>query len=52
LRRRYTHYFYRVLKADYTFEAHRLNDVPLCLYFMTHAYFMARARATCPACRG
>ena len=36
----YTHYFYRVLKADYTFEAHRLNDVPLCLYFMTHAYFM------------
>jgi cycloeucalenol cycloisomerase len=31
-----------VLKADYTFEAHRLNDVPICLYFMTHAYFMAR----------
>ena len=42
LRRRYTHYFYRVLKADYTFPAHRLNDVPLCLYFMTHAYFMVR----------
>jgi cycloeucalenol cycloisomerase len=38
----YTHYFYRVLRADYTFPAHRLNDVPLCLYFMTHAYFMAR----------
>jgi len=37
---RYTHYFYRVLKADYTFPAHRLNDVPICLYFMTHAYFM------------
>jgi len=36
----YTHYFYRVLKADYTFPAHRLNDVPICLYFMTHAYFM------------
>lgn len=36
----YTHYFYRVLKADYTFDAHRLNDVPICLYFMTHAYFM------------
>ena len=36
----YTHYFYGVLKADYTFEAHRLNDVPIALYFMTHAYFM------------
>ncbi|KAK3273965.1 Bifunctional protein GlmU [Cymbomonas tetramitiformis] len=36
----YTHYFYHVLKADYTFPAHRLNDVPICLYFMTHAYFM------------
>ena len=40
--RRYTHYFYRVLKADYTFPAHRLNDVPICLYLMTHAYFMVR----------
>jgi len=46
-RRRYTHYFYRVLKADYTFPAHRLNDVPLCLYFMTHAYFMVRPLALC-----
>ena len=36
----YTHYFYGVLKADYTFDAHRLNDVPIALYFMTHAYFM------------
>ena len=36
----YTHYFYRVLKARYTFDAHRLNDVPICLYLMTHAYFM------------
>mmetsp|Transcript_39296 Transcript_39296/g.54596 ORF Transcript_39296/g.54596 Transcript_39296/m.54596 type:complete len:292 (+) Transcript_39296:81-956(+) len=36
----YTHYFYRVLAANYTFPAHRLNDVPLCLYFMTHVYFM------------
>jgi hypothetical protein len=42
----YTHYFYRVLKADYTFDAHRLNDVPTCLYFMTHAYFMVRSRRT------
>lgn len=36
----YTHYFYRVLKADYTFEAHRLNDVPISMFCMTHAYFM------------
>jgi cycloeucalenol cycloisomerase len=47
----YTHYFYRVLRADYTFPAHRLNDVPICLYFMTHAYFMVRElHAVCP-CR-
>lgn len=36
----YTHYFYAVLKADYTFDAHRLNDVPISMYLMTHAYFM------------
>jgi len=46
--RRYTHYFYRVLKADYTFPAHRLNDVPVSLYFMTHAYFMVRPAAPLP----
>ena len=27
----YTHYFYSVLKAKYTFPAHRLNDVPIAL---------------------
>ena len=36
----YTHYFYGVLKANYTFKAHRLNDVPIAMYLMTHAYFM------------
>ena len=36
----YTHYFYAVLKANYTFDAHRLNDVPIALFLMTHAYFM------------
>ena len=36
----YTHYFYGVLKADYTFDAHRLNDVPIALYFMTTRSFM------------
>lgn len=29
-----------MLGARYTFDAHELNGVPLCLYFMTHAYFM------------
>jgi cycloeucalenol cycloisomerase len=36
----YTHYFYSVLKAKYTFPAHRLNDVPIALYFATHFYFV------------
>ena len=36
----YTHYFYRVLRAKYTFDAHRLNDVPISMFLMTHAYFM------------
>ena len=36
----YTHYFYSVLKASYTFPAHRLNDVPIALYFATHFYFV------------
>ena len=29
-----------MLKAEYTFDAHRLNDVPISMYLMTHAYFM------------
>jgi cycloeucalenol cycloisomerase len=37
---RYTHYFYNVLQARYTFPAHRLNDVPIALYFATHFYFV------------
>lgn len=37
--RRYTHYFYTVLKARYTMPAWRLNDVPLALTFATHFYF-------------
>jgi len=35
----YTHYFYKVLGAKYTFVSWRLNDVPITLYFMTQAYF-------------
>ena len=36
----YTHYFYSVLQAKYTFPAHRLNDVPIALFFATHFYFV------------
>jgi len=38
----YTHYFYSVLKAKYTFLTNpmdRLNNVPIALYFATHFYF-------------
>lgn len=35
----WTHYFYHLLGASYTFPSWRLNDVPIALYFMTHAYF-------------
>ncbi|PSC68708.1 Cycloeucalenol cycloisomerase [Micractinium conductrix] len=35
----WTHYFYRLLGASYTFPAHNLNQVPITLYLMTHAYF-------------
>ncbi|KAL6759528.1 cyclopropyl isomerase-like protein [Haematococcus lacustris] len=35
----WTHYFYVLLGASYTFKSFRLNDVPICLYLMTHAYF-------------
>lgn len=36
----YTHYFYSVLRASYSFPSHRLNDVPIALYFATHFYFV------------
>jgi len=35
----WTHYFYTVLRATYTFKAHRLNEVPFALYLITHSYF-------------
>jgi len=35
----YTHYFYSVLKASYTFPSWRLNNVPIPLYFATFFYF-------------
>jgi len=35
----WTHYFFNLLGARYTFPAHLLNGVPVALYLMTHAYF-------------
>lgn len=35
----WTHYFYNVLGTSYTFPAWRFNDVPFCLYLITHSYF-------------
>lgn len=37
----WTHYFYKVLGASYTFKAHRLNDVPFALYLISHSYFIS-----------
>lgn len=36
----YTHYFYSVLQAKYTFPAHRTNNVPISMFFATHFYFI------------
>lgn len=35
----WTHYFYSLLGARYTFPNHRLNDVPVACYLATQAYF-------------
>ena len=35
----WTHHFYNLLGAKYTFDAHRLNDVPISMFLATHAYF-------------
>jgi len=35
----WTHYFYNLLGASYTFKAWRINNVPIALFFCTHAYF-------------
>jgi len=38
----WTHYFYKLLGAKYTFPiSWELNEVPIMLYFITHAYFMS-----------
>ena len=35
----WTHHFYNLLGAKYTFDAHRINDVPISMFMATHAYF-------------
>ena len=35
----YTHYFYVVLKAEYTLPSFDLNGVPIPMFFYTHFYF-------------
>ncbi|GJQ14758.1 hypothetical protein GpartN1_g6549.t1 [Galdieria partita] len=35
----WTHYFYQLLGAHYTFESYRWNQVPIPCYLATHAYF-------------
>lgn len=35
----WTHYFYQLLGAKYTFDSWRLNNVPFAMALMTHAYF-------------
>lgn len=35
----WTIYFYNLLGAKYTFDAHRFNDVPIAMFLATHAYF-------------
>lgn len=36
----WTHYFYSLLKATYTFEAWRVNDVPFAMFLAAHGYFV------------
>ena len=35
----WTHYFYTLLGASYTFDSWRINDVPIPMFLATHAYF-------------
>eukprot|EP00892_Ulva_mutabilis_P002606 jgi/Ulvmu1/12346/UM089_0030.1 len=35
----WTHYFFQLLGADYTMPSHRLNNIPLVMFGLTHAYF-------------
>eukprot|EP01133_Synstelium_polycarpum_P017460 gene17460-20834_t len=48
----WTHYFFVLLRATYRFPvSFKLNEVPVMLYFITHAYFMSYHAATTPILR-
>jgi len=48
----WTHYFYKLLHATYTFPVKwQLNEVPIMLYLVTHAYFLSYHAATTPLLR-
>ncbi|GAB0494822.1 hypothetical protein MMPV_006118 [Pyropia vietnamensis] len=36
----WSHYFYTLLGATYTFDAHALNGAPVVAYLLTHVYFL------------
>lgn len=36
----WSHYFYTLLGATYTFDAHALNGAPVVAYLLTHVYFV------------
>ncbi|KYQ90318.1 Cycloeucalenol cycloisomerase [Tieghemostelium lacteum] len=48
----WTHYFFVLLEATYKFPVtFMLNEVPVFLYFVTHAYFVSYHAATTPILR-
>lgn len=47
----WTHYFYSLLQATYTFTAHRINFVPIAMFLCTHAYFCTYHTVTTAALR-
>lgn len=47
----WTHYFYVLLGADYTFPSWRINGVPIPMFLATHAYFCTYHTLTTMALR-
>lgn len=35
----WTHYFFQLLGAGYTMPSHRINNIPIVMFLLTHAYF-------------
>jgi cycloeucalenol cycloisomerase len=47
----WTHYFFSLLGASYTFPSWRINDVPIPMFLATHAYFCTYHSLTTMALR-